>query len=297
MISIVLVFVLSVWATILLRSFGGKPNQPQQFDELLTGMTCGGRAGSWTFIGNLSGLDDYCLVCNYQALIIVEWRGTKQTRDSTIEHGSLLNLAHWWGHLLLEKKLCASRLWEHVLAQQHEQTRRGCVINIGGSRRPFGGVEFFKVFHVFGDIDAKMARTSSKVFYRAIVYSDQGMWCKCCDLRKVWKVIVLGPKENTVFDTSGDGHVGNIWVMKWPEPVLLGYPKYSIHPKVHWKEGRRGATFEKASDTAAPRQGHPFKGNRWALGGLRLPQKWMITMHYCLWVGKLGHRSCNCCFF
>ena len=57
-----------VWATILLRSFGGNPSQPQQFDELLTGRTCGGRAGSWTFIGNLSGLDDYCLVCNYQAL-------------------------------------------------------------------------------------------------------------------------------------------------------------------------------------------------------------------------------------
>lgn len=57
-----------------------------------------------------------------------------------------------------------------MLAQQHEQTRRGCVINIGGSRRPFGGVDFgSKVFHVFGDIDAKMARTSSKVFYRAIV--------------------------------------------------------------------------------------------------------------------------------
>lgn len=166
MISIVLVFVLSVWATILLRSFGGKPNQPQQFDELLTGMTCGGRAGfmnlHWLRIG-------WLLSCMQLSSGIVEWLRTKQTRDSTVEHGSLLNLAHWWGHLLLEKKLWASRLWEHVLAQQHEQTRRGCVINIGGSRRPFGGVEFFEVFHVFGDIDAKMARTSSKVFYRAIV--------------------------------------------------------------------------------------------------------------------------------
>ena len=79
-------------------------------------------------------------------------------------------MAHWWGPSPALYKLCASRLWEHVLAQQHEQTRRGCAINIGGSRCPFGGVDVgSKVFHVFEDIDAKKERASSKVFYRAVV--------------------------------------------------------------------------------------------------------------------------------